>query len=56
MLPGLTRDSGYDYGAIQVVFDMHGIDPARRPALLRQIVTLIEVLDKAKRERRAHAS
>jgi len=56
MLPGLTRESGYDYSAIQVVFDIQGIEQARRPAILRRIVALIDVLDKAKRERRANAS
>lgn len=51
MIPGLTRQSGYDYGAILIVFDMHGIAQDRRPALLAQCVTLIGVLDEARAER-----
>ncbi|MFH2076785.1 MAG: hypothetical protein ABIJ57_15835 [Pseudomonadota bacterium] len=49
---GLLRTDGYDYGAIQVVFDIHGIPQARRPEMLNQIVRLIGVVD-AERKARA---
>lgn len=49
MLPGLVRgDGGYDYNAIEVVWNAHGIDQARRPDMLNGIVKLITVVHKAR--------
>ena len=55
MIPGLVRQGGYDYGAIQAVLEIHGIEPERRPVLFRRCVRLIEALDKARRERQGDA-
>ncbi len=51
MMPGLIRQDGYDYTAIQVVFDVHGIEQARRPGLMVQITKLIDVIETERRKR-----
>ena len=52
MLPGLIRHpGGYDYTAIQVIFDTHGIEQAKRPATMAEIVKLINVIDAERKAR-----
>jgi len=55
MASGLIRDDGYDYSAIQVVMDIHGIPSSRRPAILKQITNIIGVINEEKRRRRQNA-
>ncbi|MFH2076953.1 MAG: hypothetical protein ABIJ57_16705 [Pseudomonadota bacterium] len=52
MLPGLVREDGFDYAAIQVVFDAHAIDQDRRPTMLNQTIKLIGVVDAERMARR----
>ncbi len=49
MLPGLIRESGFDYNAIQVVFDVNGIGQDARPKLLEQIIKLINIISEKRR-------
>lgn len=52
MMPGLVSQNGYDYMAIQVVFDIHNIEMSRRPDMLMKITKLINVIDTEKRNRK----
>jgi hypothetical protein len=54
MMPGLIRKDGYDYAAIQVVFDAYGIDPERRPGMFDRVLSLINVFEKERRKRNAN--
>jgi hypothetical protein len=52
MLPGLINPmGGYDYNAIEVVFNAHDIAQDKRSVLLAQYVKVIEVIDKAKQDK-----
>ena len=51
MLPGLVHQGGYDYNAIQVILDIHGIPAGRRPGMISKIITLIGVVDKERANR-----
>jgi len=52
MMPGLLGSEGYDYSAIQVVFDIHDIEQSRRPDFLRRIAQIIKVVDEERRKKR----
>jgi hypothetical protein len=54
MFSGLVRQDGFDYGAIQVVFDTCEIKKERRPKMLRQITLLIDVVNKEREKRSNH--
>ena len=51
MLPGLRRTDGYDFMAIQVVWDAHEIEHKRRPGMLAQITKLIDIMETERRAR-----
>ena len=52
MLPGFVNPmGGYDYNAIEVVFNAHGIEQDKRSVLLAQYVKVIEVIDKVRQEK-----
>jgi len=51
MMPGLNRQDGYDYNAIQVVFDVYGIENRKRLEKLTLITKLIHVIDVEKKAR-----
>jgi len=51
MMPGLARQDGYDFTAVQVVFDSYGIEQKRRPEMLEKVTRIINVLEKERRKR-----
>ena len=51
MLPGLVGKGGYDYNAIQVVFDVHEIERGKRADMLNLITKLIDVVEAERRSR-----
>lgn len=52
MLPGLSSSTGgYDYNAIKVVMDIHGVPVMARPEILDKVISVIMVMD-AERQRR----
>lgn len=51
MLPGLVTQGGFDYSAIQIVFDAHGIKQERRSELMSTFVKMIGLIEKVRRER-----
>ncbi len=55
MLSGLIREDGYDYTAIQVVFDCYGIEQEARPELMERIKKMIDVVEAERIRRRTHA-
>lgn len=54
MMPGLIRRDGYDYTAIEVVLNAHGIEQARRPEMLGKVTRIIDTLEKERRKRNAN--
>jgi len=50
MLPGLSGAYGYDYSAIQVVFDACDIAKEKRPGMMELIIGLIAVDVKEQRK------
>jgi len=51
MLPGLMRSEGYDYNAIQVVFDIYEIEQSRRGGMFASINKLIDIISDERRTR-----
>jgi hypothetical protein len=51
MLPGLVGRGGYDYNAIQVVFDVHEVERGKRADMLGLITRLIDVVEAERRSR-----
>jgi len=55
MLPGLLRQDGFDYSAIEVVFNTYKITNEKREFLFRQIVEVVDIIDKERQQRRKNA-
>lgn len=53
MLPGLQRMEGYDYDAIEFVWDVYEIERERRRGMFDSITSLIDVINAEQRERRS---
>lgn len=51
MLPGLVGRDGYDYNAIQVVFNVHEVERSSRPVMMDLITKLIDVVEAERRSR-----
>lgn len=49
ILPGLIRENGYDYKAIEIVFDIE--DVRDRQGMFNRILKLIDVIDTEKKKR-----
>jgi hypothetical protein len=51
MFPGLIMQAGYDYNAIKVVMDIHGLGQTRRAELMALCVKMIGIISKARNEK-----
>lgn len=52
MFRGLVWDGGYDYGAIEVIFNGNAVNQDARPMMISQIIRLVEVLEVERQKRR----
>lgn len=50
-LPGLIRQDGFDYGALQVTFDAFGVSRHRRPFYMIRAAAAIEVIRRIREKR-----
>ncbi len=51
MLPGLIQERGYNYTAIESVFEIEGIDRGRRRGIFQQVLKLLDVVSKERQKR-----